>query len=606
MLMKRIKLVALSNNTATRLANAFLLLVALSFTSSEGGAAAWRISRPRTFRILRSSNPTESNIRLRPSVLRTYKYRPRIVRSKLLYRFREDRDEGNGDDLRLLKSENQFNVTMPTTTITTSNTRRMKRRQRLLRFVPLVRRLKFRRRSSSSGDMTRNNDQDVIQALQNSTVLAEVPMTLNEMESFQASLSTQELELDAAMEEELTAAMDQDVTFEFHTPLVQDDDDDEEESIGDDTFTFVSTTPPTTVSNAHELRSAVLDHQIPLKDVEFDVDYLRPTTRTPASTYLKQSIKKNPTPSKTSVPQTNTPTPTTPFSHPVLEIIESRTKTKSKPGNRSPSDTHHLALSIEGGGMRGAVSAGMASAVAVLGLSDAFDSVYGSSAGSVVGSYFVSRQMSIDVYTEVLTTAKAKFVSPTRLLSSLVTGLMDSAVNATNPLFSKYSRKNPAMNISYVIDDIMREGGVRPLDMDLFQANDKLQPLRVVSSTVRNGKLETHCFGSKDLDYFHVECQNGGGRLQNATTMVDGNRHGFYACLQTSMTVPTATGPPVPMIRNKDAKENITSLCFDAFCYEPIPYRSAVKEGATHVLVLKTRPDGDPIATKPGKRIKES
>lgn len=29
----------------------------------------------------------------------------------------------------------------------------------------------------------------------------------------------------------------------------------------------------------------------------------------------------------------------------------------------------------------------------------------------------------------------------------------------------------------------------------------------------------------------------------------------------------------------------------DALMFEPIPYRSALKEGATHVLVLRTRPD---------------
>jgi hypothetical protein len=66
------------------------------------------------------------------------------------------------------------------------------------------------------------------------------------------------------------------------------------------------------------------------------------------------------------------------------------------------------------------------------------------------------------------------------------------------------------------------------------------------------------------------------------------------------MLVPAATGPPLPLLRNKDAHLNITTRCFDAFCYEPIPYRSAVEEGATHVLVLKTRPDGSPIGTKPG------
>jgi predicted patatin/cPLA2 family phospholipase len=29
----------------------------------------------------------------------------------------------------------------------------------------------------------------------------------------------------------------------------------------------------------------------------------------------------------------------------------------------------------------------------------------------------------------------------------------------------------------------------------------------------------------------------------------------------------------------------------DAMMFEPIPYRSALKEGCTHVLVLRTRPD---------------
>jgi len=36
----------------------------------------------------------------------------------------------------------------------------------------------------------------------------------------------------------------------------------------------------------------------------------------------------------------------------------------------------------------------------------------------------------------------------------------------------------------------------------------------------------------------------------------------------------------------------------DALVYEPIPYRSAVKEGATHVLVLRTRPDGSDVSGK--------
>ena len=38
----------------------------------------------------------------------------------------------------------------------------------------------------------------------------------------------------------------------------------------------------------------------------------------------------------------------------------------------------------------------------------------------------------------------------------------------------------------------------------------------------------------------------------------------------------------------------------DAQLFEPIPYRSAVREGATHVLVLRTRPDALRVTNKMG------
>ena len=65
------------------------------------------------------------------------------------------------------------------------------------------------------------------------------------------------------------------------------------------------------------------------------------------------------------------------------------------------------------------------------------------------------------------------------------------------------------------------------------------------------------------------------------------------------MTVPGAAGPPIQILR---AKDNCTSMhhSFDAICFEPIPYRSAVKDGATHVLVLRSRPEGSIVKTKPG------
>ena len=68
---------------------------------------------------------------------------------------------------------------------------------------------------------------------------------------------------------------------------------------------------------------------------------------------------------------------TAPFSHDVLNLLQKRYRSKSTPMSRVPDDTSVLALTIEGGGMRGAVSSGMAAAIACLGLSNAFDSVYG-------------------------------------------------------------------------------------------------------------------------------------------------------------------------------------------------------------------------------------
>ena len=129
--------------------------------------------------------------------------------------------------------------------------------------------------------------------------------------------------------------------------------------------------------------------------------------------------------------------------------------------------------------------------------------------------------------------------------------------------------------------------GLRPLDIEAFRRNDAVQPLRVASSCVNDGKLMTKCFGTED--FFGVP------NVTEACSSLD--RIGLFACLEASMTVPGATGPPVDIY---DPYTNTTVPSFDAFCFEPLPYRSAVKEGATHVLVLRSRPEGFQAKTQPG------
>lgn len=322
----------------------------------------------------------------------------------------------------------------------------------------------------------------------------------------------------------------------------------------------------------NELRSAVLDHGVPLRNIELDV---------PQTENILENI----------------------FDHEVLNIISKRAIEKSKPGKRAADDNAKLALSIEGGGMRGAVSAGMVAAIACLGLSDCFDTIYGSSAGSIIGAYMISRQMCIDVYTDVLTAAKKEFLRTNKLLSSLVRTFVDTVVRratfrGVRPNSSHHMV--PGLNISFILDGIMcPDFGLRPLDIESFRANDARQPLRVVSSAVRGGKMEVVCFGSNESDFFDDVSSINGTVTSFASTSADGTDHGLFACLAASMKVPAATGPPVSLIRNCDSAENITTTAFDAFCYEPIPYRSAVDEGATHVLALRTRPDGSRLRSKP-------
>ena len=334
--------------------------------------------------------------------------------------------------------------------------------------------------------------------------------------------------------------------------------------------------PKVPVRTAEELRSTVLDHGRPLKDVQLIQDNINAMS-------AKDQIANV-------------------LDHEVLKLIIDRFESGSKPSARAANDTARLALAIEGGGMRGAVSAGMAAAIACLGLCDTFDTIYGSSAGSVVGAYMVSRQMCVDVYLSLLTAAKRKFVSKGRMVAHLTKNLATVVLtNRTSTLATAPLQKlTPGLNISFVLEGIMcPQKGLRPLDVDAFRANDRVQPLRVVASSLRRRQMETVCFGSEEGDFFDQVGEDGMVG-QFATTSADGRRHGLFSCLEASMSVPGAAGPPIDLIRSKDSDKGIVTSAFDAFCYEPLPYRSAIEEGHTHALVLRSRPNGFPIKTKPG------
>lgn len=158
---------------------------------------------------------------------------------------------------------------------------------------------------------------------------------------------------------------------------------------------------------------------------------------------------------------------------------------------------------------------------------------------------------------------------------------------------------------------------MRPLDLDAFGHNDALQPLRIVSSAVEldTGKLKSICFGAKEGHFSDQFANPSGGEpatdpssdsknlypeKESAKADKDGFRRGMWACLGASMTVPGAAGSPFRMdLPSEENNEPTPHLCFDAFCYEPVPFRSAVAEGATHVVALRSRPAGYEPKTMP-------
>src|ERR1700748_3065751 len=130
--------------------------------------------------------------------------------------------------------------------------------------------------------------------------------------------------------------------------------------------------------------------------------------------------------------------------HPVVQLIRRRRDEGSRPGARA--DGRRVALVIEGGGMRGVVSAGMTAAIEQLGLRDAFDEVHGASAGAFNGAFLLAGQAAY-----LATLYQYGFGDPT-------------SVSALRAL-----RGGPAFDMDHVINHVWTEQ--RPLRFDAIEAS---------------------------------------------------------------------------------------------------------------------------------------
>lgn len=113
----------------------------------------------------------------------------------------------------------------------------------------------------------------------------------------------------------------------------------------------------------------------------------------------------------------------------VLALLRDRaTSIRNPPGRR-------LGLVVEGGGMRGVISAGVLVALESLKLNNAFDAVYGTSAGALNSAYFLARQAAFGCSIYYRQAATSRFINPLRLWKMVdIDYLFDEVIGKERPL----------------------------------------------------------------------------------------------------------------------------------------------------------------------------
>jgi predicted patatin/cPLA2 family phospholipase len=172
----------------------------------------------------------------------------------------------------------------------------------------------------------------------------------------------------------------------------------------------------------------------------------------------------------------------------------------------------------------------MATALEQLGATNAFDVVYGSSAGAFNGAFFLARQAAYGttIYYENL--IDHKFISFAHLL-----------------------RRRPVADLDIIFQQII----VKEKVLDWASVIHSPIPLKVVTSSID----------------------------QMRSVLLDGfkDREDLFAALKASSKMPLVAGGPLEIGGDR---------YFDASLFEPIPLRSPLDDGCTHLLVLLSRPMG--------------
>lgn len=209
----------------------------------------------------------------------------------------------------------------------------------------------------------------------------------------------------------------------------------------------------------------------------------------------------------------------------VVELLHSRRASGSQPGRRA--DDSHVALAVEGGGMRGIVSGAMLSALADHSFTNSFDSIYSLSAGAINSTYFAAGGgwQALSVYYDDLITRE--FIDFRRLL-----------------------QRKPILSLDYVLNDVMR--GTNPLDY--VQALESKIDLNIIVADIN--------------------------RLEPVVLSKFDSEEELEWALRTSASLPVIAGPP--------PEKNGTRF-LDGGVLMSHPVEAALAGPASHIVVIRTK-----------------
>ena len=215
-----------------------------------------------------------------------------------------------------------------------------------------------------------------------------------------------------------------------------------------------------------------------------------------------------------------------PMNNDVISAILSRVQEGSRPRQRR--DAHKIGLAIEGGSMRGVVTAGMVAGLEYLGLLPTFDVVYGTSAGAMNGAFFVAGQAAYGTTIYYENINNKCFIDLTRILLG-----------------------KPIVSLEYILDDVFVRQKVLAWERVL---SSPIPLVAVASSISRSCSVALRDFDGRDE---------------------------LFQAMRASARMPAITGPPVSFRGDR---------YLDGSVYESIPNLTAASDGCTHILTLQSRP----------------